>query len=285
MRYLVLLLSLIMLLPGFSTAQVRINEVLYNPTTGSDQIELKNFGSSAVDVSSWWFCARFIYNQISSLTVESGSLNIPPGGFLVLSGKALNDTGSDLALYITNVFSDENNMRDFVEWGSASNGRETEAVRKGIWSAGEFVTGVAQGHSIEYDGMGSGAGAWNDASTPTLGAENSNVTSVEDGPDGIPTGFTLQQNFPNPFNPSTIIRYTIPQTVTVAETRLEIFNVLGQKVRTLVNTRQSAGTYTLQWDGTDDSGTRLATGLYGIAHVYQLRAGEFVEMKKMLFLK
>lgn len=282
MRHLILLLGLIMLLPAVSTAQVRINEVLYS--TASDTIEIKNFGGSAANISSWWLCAQGIYNQISTLTVVSGNAaDLQPNELLVVTGKNLSNSSSDLGLYNSNSsgFTGASEMEDFVQWGSGGGLRENVAVTKGLWTAGEFVAAVASGHSIEYDGTGNGASAWNEAATPTIGAENSNVTSVEDEPDGIPTGFTLEQNFPNPFNPSTIIRYTIPQAVNVADTRLEIFNVLGQKVRTLVKTQQAAGTYTLQWDGTNDSGNLLATGLY----VYQLRAGEFVEMKKMLFLK
>ena len=128
--------------------------------------------------------------------------------------------------------------------------------------------------------MGTGAGAWADAATPSLGTENVNATSVED-PADIPDIFSLDQNFPNPFNPSTIINYTIPQSANLINTRLEIFNLLGQKVRTLVNTKQSSGTYTVIWNGTNDTEELLATGLY----VYRLQAAEFVDMKKMLFMK
>jgi len=91
----------------------------------------------------------------------------------------------------------------------------------------------------------------------------------------------MQVIFPNPFNPSTIINYTIPQSANLINTRLEIFNFLGQKVKTLVDTRQASGTHVVQWNGTNDSGKLLASGLY----VYRLQAAEFVDMKKMLFMK
>jgi len=247
-------------------------------------IELRNFGGSAVDVSSMWFCTLMSYSQISTLTVVSGSTTIPPGGFLVLSGRTLSNS-ADLGLYNdisgnTGNFALQSFMEDFVQWGSGGNSRESVAVGKGIWTQGDFVTGVAQGSSIEYDGDGNAASDWAEATTPTLGAENTNFTSVED-PAGIPENFSLEQNFPNPFNPSTVINYTIPQSANLINTRLEIFNLLGQKIKTLVNTQQSSGTYTVQWNGTNDSGELLATGLY----VYRLQAAEFVEMKKMLFMK
>ena len=171
-------------------------------------------------------------------------------------------------------------MEDFVQWGGGGNGRESVAVSKGIWTQGAFVSPVAQGHSIEYDGDGNDVSDWADAATPTLGAENSNVTSVKD-PAGIPENFSLEQNFPNPFNPSTIIHYTIPQSANLINTRLEIFNVLGQKVRTLINSRQSAGAHSVQWDGRDDAGKLLVSGVF----IYRLKMGNFVDMKKMLLVK
>ncbi len=282
MKNLLLLFVLVLLIPATLISQVKINEVVYDPTTGNDMIELKNFGSSSVDVSSWWFCSQINYNPISTMTAESGDKNIPAGGILVLSGRNFANN-ADLGLYTNNnSFPSSSNMEDFVQWGSSlgSGGRESVASAKGIWTVGTFVNGVAQGHSIEYGGIGIGASAWADAATPTLGAENSNVTSVED-PAGIPENFSLEQNFPNPFNPSTVINYTIPQSATLINTRLEIFNLMGQKVRTLVNTKQSSGTYTVTWNGTNDTEELLATGLY----VYRLQAAEFVDMKKMLFMK
>lgn len=286
MRRLVLLLGFIVLSISILTAQVKINEVLYNPSSGGDMIELKNFGPTEVNVTNWNLCARLVYERIGDLTVESGTLAIPAGGILVLSGKTLNDSSSDLGLYHevnTNAdFASASFMEDFVQWGNSlgAGGRESVAVTKGIWNAGEFVTGVEQGHSIEYDGDGNAPGDWGDAATPTLGSENSNVTSVAE-PTGNPYDFNLEQNFPNPFNPGTIINYSIPQSATLSDTRLDIFNVLGQKVKTLVRTEQPSGAYTVQWDGTDDSGKLLANGVY----VYRLRAGKFVDMKTMLFLK
>ncbi len=285
MKNLLLLLVLVLLIPATLFSQVKINEVVYNPSTGGEMIELKNFGSTSVNVSTWYLCTLALqYDQIQNLTPVIGSTNIPPGGFLVLSGKTLSNS-ADLGLYNdisgnTGNFALQSFMEDFVQWGSAGHGRESVADGKGIWTAGTFVTGVAQGSSIEYDGDGNAASDWAEATTPTLGDENSNVTSVED-PAAIPENFSLEQNFPNPFNPSTVINYTIPQSANLINTRLEIFNLSGQKVRTLVNTKQSSGTHTVTWNGTNDSGELLATGLY----IYRLQAAEFVDMKKMLFIK
>jgi hypothetical protein len=94
----------------------------------------------------------------------------------------------------------------------------------------------------------------------------------------IPTDFSLHQNFPNPFNPTTTITYELPKAVDVT---LTIFNSLGRKVRTLESKQQAAGSYTVEWNGTDDSGNAVTSGIY----FYQLKAGSFVEVKKMTLMK
>ncbi len=94
----------------------------------------------------------------------------------------------------------------------------------------------------------------------------------------LPKEFALHQNYPNPFNPETSIRYAIPENV---EARLTIFNLLGQKVATLVDERQTAGRYLVKWSGRDDFGISVASGIY----VYKIEAGDFVETKKMLLLR
>jgi len=107
------------------------------------------------------------------------------------------------------------------------------------------------------------------------------VTSVADRPESLPADYALEQNYPNPFNPSTVIAYAIPVFHKGGNVTLEIYNTLGQKVRTLVNRRQTPGVYQVQWDGKDDAGRPVTSGLY----VYRLKAGSFVQVRKMLFIK
>ncbi len=104
------------------------------------------------------------------------------------------------------------------------------------------------------------------------------TTAVEDDDPEIPARFSLSQNYPNPFNPSTVIEYTLPQAV---EADLEIFNMLGQKVRTLVRGQQPAGSHRVQWDGRNDAGELLPSAIY----LYRLRGGGRVETRKMLLVK
>ena len=94
-----------------------------------------------------------------------------------------------------------------------------------------------------------------------------------------PEAFSLADNFPNPFNPATMIQYALPQA---ADVELTVYNVVGQPVRTLIAEYQSAGRYAVEWDATDDSGHSLSSGMY----FYRLQAGgEFREVKKMLLLR
>jgi hypothetical protein len=94
----------------------------------------------------------------------------------------------------------------------------------------------------------------------------------------LPTEFALENNYPNPFNPTTTIKYQLPQDVRVSVT---IYNIQGQVVRTLVNEDQKAGFYTIQWDGRSEAGTQVATGIY----IYRINAGSFVTAKKMVMMK
>jgi hypothetical protein len=94
----------------------------------------------------------------------------------------------------------------------------------------------------------------------------------------LPTDFNLSQNVPNPFNPSTDISFALPSDSKVS---LTIYNVLGQQVKTLVDEHMRAGYQTISWDGTDNTGRTVASGVY----FYKLRANDFSATKKMLMLK
>ena len=93
-----------------------------------------------------------------------------------------------------------------------------------------------------------------------------------------PQTFALAQNYPNPFNSQTIIRFSLP---TDTQVNLSIYNLAGQKVATLVEGNRQAGTYAVDWDGTDESGSELASGVY----LYRLKAGDQIETSKLLLLQ
>jgi hypothetical protein len=93
-----------------------------------------------------------------------------------------------------------------------------------------------------------------------------------------PTRYDLKQNYPNPFNPSTTIGYQLPEAGFV---KLEVFNVLGRKVATLVDQSQQAGCYTVTWNGRDIDNLPVASGVY----MFRLSSGQFTSVKRMLLVK
>ncbi len=95
---------------------------------------------------------------------------------------------------------------------------------------------------------------------------------------GLPTEYALRQNYPNPFNPTTTISYDLPKSGNV---KLEIFNILGQNIRMLVDNLQDAGSYQIFWDGLDDTGARTASGIY----FYKLSTEGYTDSRKMLLIK
>ncbi len=90
--------------------------------------------------------------------------------------------------------------------------------------------------------------------------------------------FALDQNFPNPFNPTTTIRFALPEPGLVT---VEIYNIMGQKVKTLISDNMEAGYHQVVWDATNDYGSPVASGIY----IYRMTSGAFTEVKKMTLLK
>ena len=97
-------------------------------------------------------------------------------------------------------------------------------------------------------------------------------------PNIVPNTFFLSQNFPNPFNPSTVIRFGLPIEENVT---LKVYDILGREVKTLVNETLRPGYHSVEWDGTNNYGSKVASGIY----VYRIVAGKFVKSMKMMMLK
>ncbi|RMD65121.1 lamin tail domain-containing protein [Candidatus Parcubacteria bacterium] len=161
--------------------EIVLNEILYDPVglnAGNQLVELKNLGAEPVELSGWWLCARQDYAQIPKTSV-------PAAGFLVIhiGAQGANTSSdvflpfmlplqsvSDLALYRDANFSNPASMIHFVQWGGVPpTNRESEAVTKGLWTKGDFVPSVQEGHSIEYDGEGNTSGDWIEQTNPTIG--------------------------------------------------------------------------------------------------------------------
>ncbi len=111
-----------------------------------------------------------------------------------------------------------------------------------------------------------------------LAGYSNSVREVQGSDESRPSEFTLSQNYPNPFNPVTNIEFSLPRA---AKVRLDIYNIVGQKVRTLVDEEMEPGRYVADWDGKDEKGNSVSSGVY----FYRMDAGDFSDIKKMLLVK
>lgn len=100
----------------------------------------------------------------------------------------------------------------------------------------------------------------------------------DDAPRSITKAFVLNQNYPNPFNPSTTISYELPERSYV---EIFVYNIAGQKIKTLINKEQQAGSYKIQWDGNNDQGIPVASGIY----LYRLKKEGLVKTRKMILIR
>jgi hypothetical protein len=152
-------------------------------------------------------------------------------------------------------------------WSSLGTGSQN-GVSGGVYP---YVYALAVGgNEVFVGGNFTSAGG---VSANNVARWNSGTSRVEQLSPTAPKTFLLEQNYPNPFNPSTTIRYQLP---VASEVKLEVYDVLGKKIATLVNERQSAGSYQVVWN---------ASGLSSGTYFYRLQAGTFVETKKMIMVK
>jgi len=163
------------------------------------------------------------------------------------------------------------NTNDVSVLENAGNGSFLTAVQFSVGNGPFSVCGA----DLDGDGDVDLATANNSSNNVSLLLNKGPGVGIPDfGPrTGLPQTFSLSQNYPNPFNPTTKIRYELPMDCRVG---LEVYNILGQRVVTLVDGKEKAGYKTVSWDATG-----MASGIY----FYRLKAGEFTAIKKMILLK
>ena len=121
----------------------------------------------------------------------------------------------------------------------------------------------------------------NDPDEPTVVVPctlNVGPVGVEESSDNLPTSFSLMQNYPNPFNPSTQISFALPRQ---SEVNLAVYDLLGRQVKILASGRMNAGVHTVVWDGTDQTGKTVTSGVY----FYSIKAGDNTEIRRMVLMK
>ena len=162
----------------------------------------------------------------------------------------------------------------------------------GIWRMYENLGDGTFAHHQDYEAAGAASCAVfhdrdNDGDLDVTGIDevddllflfDNAATTVNPEDDSKPSAYTLLSNYPNPFNPGTDIGYRIPDAGYV---ELAVFDILGRKVRKLVNQEKAAGSYTVRWDGRNDVGEAVAGGVY----LYRITAGDFTAVRKMLLVR
>ncbi|KAB2924907.1 MAG: T9SS type A sorting domain-containing protein [Bacteroidetes bacterium] len=168
---------------------------------------------------------------------------------------------------------------EYGDGGSANDMSIFSSVGPYNLAAGDTVTagiGLVVGNSLQ-ELLNNARAAQKEAVT-TYGVTLQVLTGVGGGESAIPTAFALEQNYPNPFNPSTTIRFALPNDASV---KLTVYDILGREVRSLVNTDMNAGFHQVVWNGRNNNGSTVASGVY----IYRVEAGSFISTKKMMLMK
>ncbi len=166
------------------------------------------------------------------------------------------------------------NTADYLVASRAGEGQVLVALA----GAQSQATGEGAILELELEAIGAADGSSLRIETVSLNGGHLGATPVETLGVVQPELFSLSANWPNPFNPNTSLRYALPEA---SQVTLVVYDMLGQKVRTLVNQVQQAGQYTVNWDARNDLGHSVASGLY----LYRIEAGDFAQTRKMTLLR
>jgi len=174
----------------------------------------------------------------------------------------------DIPLTIYNISLDDQHWVSIEPWVSAPSPSGPGNVRPREVTTFEFTPDQTGSFAIQHSVHGFSG---------TLIVEETNVTGIAP-PIIEPDQYSLSQNFPNPFNTETIIEYLVKKSGSV---QITIYNQLGQLVRLLVNERKPIGEQTVLWDGRNNEGVRLSSGVY----LYRLKTDNFIQIRKLILLK
>ena len=216
-----------------------------------DWVEIYNRGTASFDLSGCFLSDQRGDN--TKWTFPQGTV-LDPGEFLVVYEDALGfgfaSEGDDVIMLTA---SDSTTGLDFYDF------KEQQADK----SEGRFPDGV---------------NTWQLFDDPTKGCSNFQLSEIERSQNAITNEFILHQNYPNPFNPTTTIHYTLSIADVV---KITVYNISGQKVKTIINEFKPAGSYSVTWDGRDDSCINVSSGIY----FYKLQSAGQVGMKKMILVR
>lgn len=193
--------------------------------------------------------------QVRETTVIAAAIDAASGGSISLAGQQVSVDTQTLIV-----------------------GRNNEPLTSDDLTPGSFVEVIAV--SVTSGGLGKAAGGGTELAQRIEVKQAATVTGVGESTStgSLPTVFNLQQNYPNPFNPSTTIRFDL---ATRSRVTLKVYNLLGQEVRTLLSAPMEAGSHQVVWDGHDNLGQAVASGVY----IYRMAAGGQVQTRRMVLMK
>ncbi len=266
---------------GLFAQSLFINEVMAkNETTIADPqgdfcdwVEIYNGGDSDIDMGGLYFADDHYDGTLGSAymipTTNSEATTVPAGGYLLFwfdedtaDGETHINTklgGDSDAVYLLNA---DNEVIDSFEYEyDAETGLDVDDV-----SIGRVPDGTNGWSFFGSDYM----------YMPNPGTTNNLIANNEQSvPDIAAISMT---NFPNPFNPETTVSFNVPEEMNASVT---VYNIRGQKIATLFNGRAEAGANSVVWNGTDESGKKVSSGIY----FYKLTAGNQTQLKKMVMVK
>jgi FlgD Ig-like domain len=226
-----------------------ISEV--NPGAGG-YVEFFNTTGAPFNLNGYWLCSPFNYSALPNVNVPAGSyMTVPwPGGF------SDTDAGGEMMLYDSFDFNNSNDIIDYVCWGASNKFRHGQAVSVGKWVGAACAPALVNGaiHRLT-DTPGTGAASYDVTAAPSP-MNCTPPTGVDTTPAYPSIAMTIG---PNPFSALATIEFTLssPAKVDVA-----VFTVTGARVRRLESAYYSAGSASLLWDGKDQNGRELPSGIY-----------------------
>jgi hypothetical protein len=253
-----------------ASTSVVINELMADNDGGvqdpqgdyDDWVELHNISLREIDLSGNYLTDR--ENDLRKWAFPEGTILLP-GAYLVVWID--DDDGDESGLHANFKLSNDGEEIFLVDTDERDN-----AIL-------DHVLFEAQETDISYGRSPDGIGPFASLNWPTPAASNLVSTDVSiAATDALPERFSLEPNYPNPFNSGTVIRFALP---TVGDVELAIFNLVGQKVAVLAAGEYLPGAYELHWDGHSNAGDELATGVY----LYRLQAGSQVQTRRLLLLR
>jgi len=210
-------------------------------------------------------------------------ITIPKTGNYIIWGRVLASTGGDDSFYIL-MDGDRERLWDCLYDGQSSQWKWDQVTERGngAYNNPQYdpaIFTLTEGeHTLVVKEREDGTQLDRLLLTTDFDYVPDEYSTISEISTTVPEQFNLQQNYPNPFNSETAISYQIPISSHVT---IEVFNFMGQKLRTLVNEESNAGTYHAIWNGLDNHGQPVSSGIY----FYEMRAGNFTAMKKMLLVR